>query len=120
MELFWKRFAYPRNNYYIAFQLLTTLFVGFCTGRFQSAIVFLVLTNSLPCMYDFGIIQVCKYCVIAGLLLRNWCGFDSGNLLVVRGSFAAFCSPGREYSDEILCIVSQNVWKDKDKKKVLI
>ena len=58
---------------------------------------------------------VCKYWVIAGLLPGNWCVFDSGNLLVVRGSFAAFCSPGREYLGRILCIVSQNIWRDKDR-----
>ncbi len=61
--------------------------------------------------------SVCKYWVIAGLLPGNWCVFDSGNLLVVRGSFAAFYSPRREYPRGMLCIVSQNGWRDKDTKK---
>ena len=48
---------------------------------------------SLRRQYGVGTAWVCKYCVIAGLLLRNWCVFDSGNLLVVRGSFTAFAHP---------------------------
>ena len=62
--------------------------------------------------------SVCKYWVIAGLLPGNWCVFDSGNLLVVRGSFDAFCLPFREYKGGTVCIVSQNVWRDKDRKKI--
>ena len=61
---------------------------------------------------------MCKYWVIAGLLPGNWCVFDSGNLLVVRGSFASFCSPGSGYLGGTVCIVSQNVWRDKDRKKI--
>jgi len=61
---------------------------------------------------------VCKYPVIAGLFLRNWCVFDSGNFSVVRGSFAAFCSSGGYCLSGTVCVVSQDVWRDKDKKKI--
>jgi hypothetical protein len=111
-----KNIAIVENIYYIAVQLLTILFTRNFPGRHKSAIIYQAFPISLPFMYYFGINQVLKYCVIAGLLLRNWCVFDSGNFCVVRDSFTAFCSPEGEYSGEILCIVPQSVWKDKDKK----
>jgi len=45
------------------------------------------------CLLDVFWTAVVKCRVIAGLLLRNWCVFDSGKLLVVRGSFTAFGHP---------------------------
>ena len=62
-------------------------------------------TMLVLCWYYFGTSPVCKCPVIARLLLRNWCVFDNGNFSVVRGSFAAFCSPVGKTGKETLCIV---------------